>query len=317
MKGFFKSRGFKVVIAVVLMMLGLLLYSASMGGTLLSSLVGFVTTPMQQMASDAKDAAGDVAPTTKSADELQKENDALKAEKEELERQLNALTIDYLNIKKNNAQFEKYLELKNDNPSFQFVPADVIGRDPNAIFYEFTLDQGSSAGVSKYDPVITNLGVVGWVSEVGVTWCRVTTLLSPDSGIGCVDKQSGDSGTVTGDYNLVKDNLAKMKYIAAQNDVKAGDIVVTAGLGGIYPKNLPVGKVKEVKHEDYDVSIYAVIEPFEDVRTVESVFIITEFTGQGDVINPSSTPENKNNSSSQASSENSSSESPAPSKKEE
>ena len=302
MKAFFKGRAFKVVIAVVLMMLGLLLYSASMGGTFLSSLVGLVTTPMQQMADDAKDAADDVAPNTKSNEELIEENERLKAENEELQRQLNTLTIDYLNIKKNNAQFEKYLELKNDNPSFQFVPADVIGRDPNSLFYEFTVDQGSSVGVSKYDPVITNNGVVGWVSEVGVTWCRVTTLLSPDSGIGCVDKQSGDSGTVTGDYSLVEDNLAKMKYIAAQNEVKAGDIVVTAGLGGIYPKNLPVGRVKEVKQEEYDVSIYAVIEPFEDVRTVENVFIITEFDGQGDVINPASAGNGDDGASSQAAS---------------
>jgi rod shape-determining protein MreC len=69
--------------------------------------------------------------------------------------------------------------------------------------------------------------------------------------------------------------------------VQASNIIITSGLGGIYPKGLPIGKVKEVKHEQYDVSLSAIIEPFVDVKTVHDVFIITKFEGQGEVLSSS------------------------------
>lgn len=169
------------------------------------------------------------------------------------------------------------------------------------LFYGFTLDVGSLAGISKDDPVITDSGLVGWVSEVYPTYCKVTTIFSPDTNVGVLCQRSEDTGVVTGDLKLADQGLVKWKFITAQNKLEAGDIVITTGISGMYPRGIPVGKVKELKNDETDASLYALVEPYVDIKNVRDVFVITEFQGQGNMVilddddredSPSSQPEN-------------------------
>ena len=108
MRDFFKSRSFKVLAGVVLVLLGVMLFTAATGRSFLSSLMGFVTTPVQQISSQAAGAAGAVGPSGKTIEELEAEN----AELKEKLNQMIALTVDYYDIKRENEQNVKYLELK-------------------------------------------------------------------------------------------------------------------------------------------------------------------------------------------------------------
>ena len=67
------------------------------------------------------------------------------------------------------------------------------------------------------------------------------------------------------------------------NKIKVGDQISTTGVGGVYPKNISIGKVKEIKHNDFDTSLYAVVEPYENIKTVSDIVVITSFKGQGEV----------------------------------
>ena len=154
MRDFFKSRSFKVLAGVVLVLLGVVLFTAATGRSFLSSLMGFVTTPVQQISSQAAGAAGAVGPSGKTIEELEAEN----AELKEKLNQMIALTVDYYDIKRENEQNVKYLELKEQKKDYQFALASVIGRDPADLFYGFTIDQGSLSGIEKNDPVITDRG---------------------------------------------------------------------------------------------------------------------------------------------------------------
>ena len=166
MRDFFKGRSFKVLAGVVLVLLGVVLFTAATGHSFLSSLMGFVTTPVQQISSQAAGAAGAVGPSGKTIEELEAEN----AELKEKLNQMIALTVDYYDIKRENEQNVKYLELKEQKKDYQFALASVIGRDPADLFYGFTIDQGSLSGIEKNDPVITDRGLVGWVSAVYPTY---------------------------------------------------------------------------------------------------------------------------------------------------
>lgn len=216
---------------------------------------------------------------TPTYDELLQENETLKQENAELREQL----ADYYDVKEENEKLREYYDLKKENPSYKIQPATVIRRDTNDDFYSFTLDIGSSQGVSVNDPVITENGLVGWVSQVDLGTCKVKTILSPDTKAGAVDKQSGDTGIVSGSTSLCDDNLTGFTKIAENNKIKEGDMIVTSGTGGVYPGNLIIGKVKEIKFNSYDTSRYAVIEPYEDIRTITSAAVITEFDTQGEV----------------------------------
>lgn len=216
---------------------------------------------------------------TASYDDLKTENEKLRQENAELRKQL----ADYYDVKQENAKLWKYYDLKKQNPSYKIQPAAVIMRDANDDFYSFTLDIGTSSGVSVNNPVITENGLVGWVYKADLTTCKVKTILSPDTKAGAVDKQSNDSGIISGSASLSDNNLTSLTKLEENNKIKQGDMIVTSGMGGIYPGNLIIGKVKEIKFNSYDASRYAVVEPYEDIRRITSAAVITDFDTKGEV----------------------------------
>ena len=119
--------------------------------------------------------------------------------------------------------------------------------------------------------------------KADLTTCKVKTILSPDTKAGAVDKQSNDSGIISGSASLSDNNLTSLTKLEENNKIKQGDMIVTSGMGGIYPGNLIIGKVKEIKFNSYDASRYAVVEPYEDIRRITSAAVITDFDTKGEV----------------------------------
>lgn len=281
MKDFFHSRSFKLLVAVVFILLGLMLYTASSGNSLTANLLGFLSTPMQKVSTVITNNAVTATDTaTRSNEELLKEIDALKSENADLRNKL----INYYTYQQQNAQLLKYYNLQKDNPDLKMTAAAVIGRDPNDLFYGFQIDRGSSSGIAVNDPVVTESGVVGWISSVNASYSRVTTLLSPDTKISAIDKVTRDSGVMSTNLKMADQGLIKLGYLSADTTVKEGDIIVTSGLGGVFPRDLAVGTVKKLGHEETDVSLYAEVTPFVDVKTVRDVMVITHFNGQGQAL---------------------------------
>ena len=280
MKELWKNPGFKILVAVTLIMLGLLIYTATSSGSGVSSIFEFITNPLQKISSTISSKTNHLFERKKTVDELYDEIDMLN---DELQK-LRTLTVDYYDIKKENAQFLKYYDLKQKNKSFKFVSASVIGRDPNENYYGFTLDEGKLLGVSVNDPVITDAGLVGWIYHVDFNSCKVRTILSPNTKVSAVDKVSGDSGIITGgQVSMADQNLTKFSLVPAQNNLKSGDILVTSGLSGMYPIDLKIGEISNIETDEYDASVYAVVRPFEDIPKVKDVFIVTDFVGKGNI----------------------------------
>ncbi len=279
MKGFFQNRSFKILLASVFVLLGLMLYTNSVGSSATANLLSLLSSPMQRISTGVTTNASVLAQElTVSNQQLQAENDALKEEIRKLREQL----VDYYDIKQKNEQYETVLELKDENRDYKMLPATVIGRDPNDVFYGFSIDQGYLNGVSKNDPVITGDGIVGWVSEVYATSSQVTTLYSPNTKIGAIAKESRDTGVTGCDITLADQGLIKMAYLTSENTIEAGDIITTTGLSGMYPKDLLIGTVTDIQYEDNGVSQYALVKPFVDIKNVRDIFIITDFVGKGE-----------------------------------
>lgn len=281
MNRFYKRKSFKILIAVLIALLLLIIHTAYSGSVVLSNLFGVVTTPMQKVSAEVAESAGTaITQASTSYEDLLAENEQLKAEINELNQQMS----DYYQYKQENEQLKNFLELKSANPDYKFAYGSVVARDSSDLFYSFRVDKGTIDGVSVNDPVITAEGLVGWVSSVSAMHCNVTTILSPSASISAMDKVNRDSGVITSDITLAEQGLIRLSYLENDHTVKKGDMIVTSGIGGIFPKNLLIGKAVEVKSSSTDVSLYATVEPYVDIKNVNDVLIITEFAGQGELL---------------------------------
>lgn len=149
-------------------------------------------------------------------------------------------------------------------------------------FYSFTIDRGSLSGIEPLDPVVTADGLVGVVREVGVNYSKVVTILDVWIDVGARDVRTRDIGIVTGSVDLAADGKCRLNYLPRESGAAPGDIVVTSGIGdSLYPQGLLIGKITRIDNAPGDISLFAEIEPFADVRRLTDVMVIKSFEGQG------------------------------------
>ena len=278
MGDFFKSIRFKILVAVLAFLFAFMLRAAYTGGLapMTSQILGILTNPLQKASASASASFSSVFDRVFRSGEILKENERLKEEN----RRLTQRQLEFDKYKLENEQLKEYLDIKEKNPDFDFETAFVIGRDPNDRFYAFTIDKGSLDGISLHDPVITEDGLAGMVVEVGPTYAKVATILDVMLEISSYDSRTKDIGITTGRIDLAEEGLCQLTLLQRESGASAGDIVITSNVGGLYPKDLVIGTLREVRTESHGISLYAVIEPAVDVRTVKDVLVITSFEGQ-------------------------------------
>ncbi len=278
MQKFFKSWYFKVLCGLAIFAVAIMIRAAASGSAevFLSQTVSVISQPFLKISSAVTNSVGDFLDRFANAEEIYLENEELKKQL----REANEKLIDYEQKKRENEQFRSFLGLKETNPDYEFEPATVIGRDSTNRFYSFTIDCGSIHGVEAADPVITADGLVGIVWEVGLTYSHVRTILDISVEAGVYDISTRDSGIVTGDISLSSEGLCKLKYLPKESGIANGNLIVTSGIGGVFPKDLPVGTVKSIAVDSSGLSLTAVLEPSADIENVTDVLVIKSFNGQ-------------------------------------
>ena len=278
MKRITREKGFRVMVMLVAFFLVTAILSSG-NGYIGNFLTSFLLTPIQKAVSGGVYQAGDALTPEKSREELERELGMLKEEN----RRLNDMLVDYYDIKSRNEELNRFFDIKKENSDISLVPASVMLRDPNEDFYGFTADKGSAQGVSVNAPVVTENGLIGWVCAVAPRSCMVSTILSPEAGIGVEVKRTGDKGILSGSAEVSDDGITRMINLSEKNAIEKGDIVVTSGYGGVFPENLKVGKISRVTRDSFSGLPMAEIEPFEDVRAVSSAAIVVNFSGKNEI----------------------------------
>ena len=286
MQKFFKSWAFRIICALAIFAIAVMIRAAAAGNAdiFLSQTFSVISQPFLKISTSVSDSVGGFLDRFARTEEVYLENEKLKAKVQELEEEL----VDYENIKRENDQFREFLELKQNNPDYNFEPATVIGRDATNRFASFTIDKGSLDGIEMSDPVITSDGLVGIVWEVGLTYSHIRTILDISVEVGVYNIYTRDSGIVSGDIALSGDSLCKLSYLPKNSGIASGDLVVTSGIGGVFPKDLRVGTVRSVELDGNGLSLSAVIEPSADIANVTDVLVIKSFSGKADTASQSS-----------------------------
>lgn len=279
MRSFFKTWKFYTIVAVALVLITLMVRAATMtnSATYMQSAVSTALSPALRLSSFLSDRATDFLASFTSYTKVKKENEELKKEIQ----QLNSKLVDYNNVMLQNQQYKDYLQLKQENPDLKFMPAMIISRDTDQWNSSFTIDKGSLDGISAKEPIITADGVVGIVtSQVTPTTAVVNTVLDPSCGIGALISRTGDVCVTKGTRELESKGLFGIDYISSDSTVSKGDIVITSGIGGYFPKGLKLATVQNVKIDTNGMQLAAVAQPMVNPAAVKYVSVITDFKGK-------------------------------------
>lgn len=280
MKKFFKSTWFKILVALLTVLLAFIIFAVvtARGSSPLSTAMGTVAQPVYRGAAAVGKGFTKVRDFFTSKEKYKAEIEDLESEIADLQSRL----ADYEQTKQKLELYEGALEIKESNPDYKFVSAVIIGKDSSNAFTTFTFNKGSADGISVNDPVIYGKGqLVGVVTKVSATYCVVSTILDPNVNVSAYEVRTRETGFVSNTASVSKDGFCRLSGLDRNTSIAAGGIVCTTGVGGVYPRDLIVGTVKEVKNEDSDISSYAVIEPSADIANLEDALIITDFNGQG------------------------------------
>jgi len=279
LRDFVSTWRFKILVAILAFMVGFMIMAVYTGesSSLLSQVTGFVTVPIQRLSSDISHSVGDFFDKFINSGKVYEQNKQLQEEVNQLREKL----VDYDKVKHENDQFREIIGFKESRQDLAFVTASVIARDPADRFYSFTIDKGSLDDVRYLDPVMTADGLVGYVMEVGLTSSKVITILDVVSKVGVYSSSTRDIGIATGTIDLAREGLCQIEYLPRDSEIVPGDLILTSG-GSLFPRDLIVGVVSDVRPNSHGTSLVAVVRPATEIQSVKDVFVITSFAGQGE-----------------------------------
>lgn len=273
MKHFFSTRVRVVLIISVLLAVLLAVMSNLTGLSLPEMAVKGILTPIRTGVSQLTDQAQRLYNYMFGYEALAAENEALREEIARLEK--NARDADAL--MRENDNLRAIAELKQVHEDYKLVDCYIISRTSQEWSSSFTVNRGKNAGLAEGMCVITANGeVVGLVSEVGLNYAEVKTVLDSSLEIGATIASSGYNGMVQGGYATGLAGLLRMDYLPSNSVIRNNDQVVTTG-SMVYPRNLIIGYVVDADFDDTGVAKYALLEPAANVAALEQVFVVTEY----------------------------------------
>jgi rod shape-determining protein MreC len=160
-------------------------------------------------------------------------------------------------------QFQEKVEDKK-------ITAQVIAKDVSTEFRSIRINKGSASGILRGMAVVTHEGIVGKVLRVTADYADVITMLDNLSSIDAIVQRSRARGVIEG----ATDDKCILKYALRTDDIEVGDVIVSSGLDGVYPKGLMLGNVVKVAKKSYGVTQSVEVRPSVDFSKLEEVLVI-------------------------------------------
>ena len=177
--------------------------------------------------------------------------------------------VEFEELTKENARLRQLLEFKKGIPA-QTIAARVIGRDVVPWRKTILIDKGSTRGIKKKMAVVSAQGLVGRIVEVAPFSSRAILLIDPESRVSALFQEGRDLGVAEGDGS----SWLRVTHIDRESTVKVGDRVLSSGLGGVYPKGIPIGHVEMVGSEKESLELFATVRPFVNFSKLEEILCI-------------------------------------------
>ena len=265
------SESSKIKIINNLIVLGLAIYGLSQKRfdleemTLFQRLVVEVVAPVQKGITSTREELNSLVDNYVRIVNTSKENVYLKVKIDRLENDLFQME----EIRRENFRLKQMLRYSEDIQQDKIL-AQVIGWDSANQFKVLRLNRGESDGIQHKTPVITHKGLVGYVYRLGAHYADVLTILDPNNRVDALLERTRTHGIVEGVFN----HLCTLKYVNRTEPIEVGDKLITAGVGGIYPKGIKVGMVTNIDRETAGMTLGVEITPSVDFHKLEEVLVL-------------------------------------------
>jgi rod shape-determining protein MreC len=266
------KRGVTLAVLVVLSLFSLLLSSRALSlqpKEIGLSVVSFFQKGFSGVFRWIGETAGSIRLLQKTREELAGANIRLLA--------LDQMNRDNIQLRRENQLLREQIGLTK-NLLADRIAAEVIAKDHDNLFSTITVNKGSRHGVRRNMPVVAYQGdlegLVGKVVSVGAGSSQILPLYDPQCQVSARLQRSRYEGLING-QGKDRDNIL-MRYVkkTAKDSIEYGDIVVTAGLGGLYPKEVNIGRIRDILARGYETSLLLEIEPIIDFSRLEYVYIL-------------------------------------------
>ena len=269
-------KPFKNKLAVTIVLLsvafcGMIIYSLQSDANGISSSVSTVVSPLQKIVYNINSRVKETVDFFLNFSEVKLENEQLKQKNAELANEL----IEYESLKDEVERLREALNFTESRSNYNYVGVNIIGYSGSSLSDGYIIDKGSNDGIAKNMVVVSSKGLVGKVTKVSSNFAVVQSILNENIAVAVMDQQTRDATGVLQGLSDNKDtNMTVVYNLPIDSDVKEGDIIITSGLGKIYPKEIPVGTVVSVQEDNVKVMKSAVVEPFVNFNKLEELFVV-------------------------------------------
>jgi rod shape-determining protein MreC len=170
-----------------------------------------------------------------------------------------------------NQRLRKLLDFQ-ETFHFKSTVARVIAKDVSTEFRAIRINRGENSGIRKNMAVVTNEGVIGRILRTTANTSDVVTILDLLSAVDAIVERSRARGIIEG----LTDEVCQLRFALRTDDIEPGDILITSGLGGIFPKGIPVGTVSKVKRKPFGITQEVEVRPSADFTKLEEVMVVTD-----------------------------------------
>ena len=278
MKEFIKKKGIYVAIAAVAVAIIAAITTAftSGGASFVSILSEPFFKPVKSVVTSTVSSLEQLYGYMYKYDEISAENEELRKRVADLEEEYR----EYTEISNENRRLRSLLGFneRHSSENFEYCSTSVISWTASNFASSFTINKGSSSGVEKYDCVVTEDGyLVGQVTSVTASSATVVSILDTTMSFGAVVYESGETGIVEGDFDLLGDSLLRLGYLGDSANIIIGNAVMTSGQGGTCPEGLVIGYVDSIAENPSGLDYHAVIRPAADINNISHLYVITDF----------------------------------------
>lgn len=267
----FKNKLAVTVVVLSVAFLGIIFLSLKGNSNFISSGVGSVISPLQKIIYKANDKLKGSLDFLINFSNVKQENQELREKNAELENKL----VEYNRMKDENTQLRSMFDYSQDNQNYNYLGCNIVGYSGGNISNGYIIDKGTNDGLKKDMIIITSVGLVGKITKADTNFSIVQTIMNENIAVAAmVESTRQTTGILQGGVNSKNEKLVTLSNIPMDSEIKEGDVILTSGLGGMYPKEIRIGEVISIDIDSVGLMKKALVRPYVDFDKLDGVFVV-------------------------------------------